>query len=158
MGVPYRAKRSGERERPEGWSRRGLLAALGAVPAVAVLTGCGGGATEAAAQSGGSASAGAGASAETLRATVTVTPADGTKSAAFTEPVEVTVSDGTLAGVTVTAADGTEPAGALDEARTKWTSSRNPYSGTAYTVTAEPDGGDIGTTTFTTASPAATFV
>lgn len=158
VGVPYRAKRSGERERPEGWSRRGLLAALGAVPAVAVLTGCGGGATEAAAQSGGSASAGAGASAETLRATVTVTPADGTKSAAFTEPVEVTVSDGTLAGVTVTAADGTEPAGALDEARTKWTSSRNPYSGTAYTVTAEPDGGDIGTTTFTTASPAATFV
>ncbi|WP_200301259.1 L,D-transpeptidase [Streptomyces adelaidensis] len=155
MGVPYISKRSGEQARPERWSRRGVLAALGAVPAAAVLSGCGGSA-DASAQAGGSDAADT--SAKAQKAEITVTPADGTKSAAFTEPVEVAVADGTLASVKVTAGDGGELAGALNEARTKWTSSGNPYSGTTYTVTAEPAGGDTESTTFTTASPSGTFV
>ncbi|MGW0705350.1 L,D-transpeptidase [Streptomyces sp. NPDC002643] len=131
-----------------------MLAALGAVPAVAVLSGCSGSA-DASARSG---DAGASASAKAAEAAVTVSPADGTRDAAFTEPVEVTVTNGTLASVKVTAADGTELAGALDDAGTKWTSSAHPSSGTTYTVTATPEGGDAETATFTTAAPAATFV
>ncbi|WP_371663790.1 Ig-like domain-containing protein [Streptomyces sp. NBC_00280] len=156
MGVPHIPNPSEPSERGRqqspSWSRRGILAALGAVPA-AVLTGCSGSADASA-----TAKASASASVKAARkAVVTVTPADGTQHAGFASPVEVTVTDGTLASVTVTGDSG-GLAGTLDETRTKWTSTQNPYSGTKYTVSAQVTGGAAQTATFTTASPSATFV
>ncbi len=152
MGVPHISNPSEqEPQDPPNWSRRGILAALGAVPA-AVLTGCSG-SPEASATTRASASAKA-----ARKAVVTVTPADGTRHAGFATPVEVTVTDGTLASVTVTGADGGALAGSLDAARTKWTSTQNPYSGTTYTVSAQVTGAATQTATFTTASPSSTFV
>nr|WP_256251786.1 Ig-like domain-containing protein [Streptomyces sp. yr375] len=127
-----------------------MLAVLGVAPAVA-LTGCGAGSAGASenAKSGTSAAA---------QPVISVTPADGTKKAAFTSPVEVTVADGTLASVKVTGNDGSTLAGSLDAARTRWTSTAHPFSGTKYTVTATADGGAAQTATFTTAAPGETFV
>ncbi|MFD4546774.1 Ig-like domain-containing protein [Streptomyces sp. NPDC058466] len=144
-------------DRP-AWSRRGILAALGAVPAVA-LTGCSGSA-DASEGSGASATAAAStkAKARTATPTVSVTPADGTKKADFTSPVEVTVADGTLSSVKVTGNDGSTLAGSFNDARTRWTSTRNPYSGAKYTVTATPRGAGAQTTSFVTKSPGETFV
>lgn len=68
------------------------------------------------------------------------------------------MSAGTLASVKVAGNDGSTLDGSFNEARTKWTSAKNPYSGTAYTVTAQARGADARTTTFTTGSPAETFV
>jgi lipoprotein-anchoring transpeptidase ErfK/SrfK len=142
------------------WSRRGLLTVLGIAPAAAVLSGCSGSADA----SEGSADA----SEEAARTTaspraakepvVSVSPADGTGKAAFTEPVEVTVTGGTLASVKVTGNDGSTLAGTFNDARTRWTSARNPYSGTKYTVSATPEGASAHTATFTTRSPGETFV
>ncbi|WP_232838474.1 L,D-transpeptidase [Streptomyces geranii] len=157
MGVPHipnPSEPSGQD--PATWSRRGILAALGAVPAAVVLTGCSGSA-DASATTEASASASAKA-ARARQAVVTVTPADGTRHADFATPVEVTVTDGTLASVTVTGGDGSVLAGTLDAARTKWTSSGNPYSGTTYKVSAQVTDAAAHTATFTTASPSATFV
>ena len=94
MGVPHISNRSGRQ--PERWSRRGILAALGAVPTAAVLTGCSGSADASQATSTASARAAA------KKAAIRVTPADGTRKADFAAPVEVTVTDGTLASVKVT--------------------------------------------------------
>ncbi|WP_369250498.1 Ig-like domain-containing protein [Streptomyces sp. R41] len=155
MGVPQISNRS---ERP-AWSRRGILAALGAaVPAVA-LTGCSGSADASEGTSAtATAAAGTKAQAKVKTPTVTVTPADGTKKADFTSPVEVTVVNGTLATVEVTGNDGSTLAGSFNDARTKWTSAKNPYSGTKYTVTAKPQGADAHTAAFVTKSPGETFV
>ncbi|MFF4359541.1 Ig-like domain-containing protein [Streptomyces sp. NPDC001604] len=136
------------------WSRRGLLTVLGMAPAGA-LTGCSG---SSAGASGGTPKAAASAQAAAKKPTVSVTPADGTEKAGFTHPVEVTVTDGTLASVKVAGNDGSTLAGSLNEAKTRWTSARNPYSGTKYTVTATPEGAAAQTTTFTTRSPGETFV
>ncbi|MFC4507226.1 MULTISPECIES: L,D-transpeptidase [Streptomyces] len=157
MGVSHISNRS--EQQSEGWSRRGILAVLGAVPAVA-LTGCSSGSADASEGTDGSrASASTKASAVAKQPVITVTPADGTKKAAFASPVEVTVTDGTLASVKVTGNDGSTLAGSLDDARTKWTSAENPYSGTKYTVTAQAEGaGAAQTSTFTTKSPGETFV
>ncbi|MGW3410032.1 L,D-transpeptidase [Streptomyces sp. NPDC000888] len=154
MGVPEISNRT---ERP-AWSRRGILAVLGAVPA-AVLTGCteSADASEATAASAGT-SASTKAETKVKAPTITVTPADGTKKAGFTSPVEVAVSDGTLSAVKVTGNDGSTLAGSYNDARTKWTSSENPYSGTKYTVTAQAQGAEGETATFTTKSPGETFV
>ncbi|MEW2564979.1 L,D-transpeptidase [Streptomyces griseorubiginosus] len=153
MGVPHISNRSGrERER---WSRRGVLAALGVVPAAVVLTGCG---DSADASDAPESSATPSARAAAKKAAITVTPADGTTRADFASPVQVTVTDGTLASVKVTGNDGSTLAGTLNEARTRWTSTRNPYSGTKYTVTATARTGTAQTTTFTTRSPGETFV
>ncbi|MGW2290488.1 L,D-transpeptidase [Streptomyces phaeochromogenes] len=147
MGVPHI---SNGPEQPETWSRRGVLAVLGFVPA-AVLTGC----TASANASNASTPKAAGATAPTL----TVVPADGTENAAFTGPVQVTASTGTLSRVKVTGDDGSALPGTFNDARTKWTSTRNPYSGTTYTVTAQAKGGVAAETmTFTTRTPADTFV
>lgn len=155
MGVSHISNRSGQRSR--GWSRRGILAALGAVPAAA-LAGCSSSADASAAADGKGATASARA-ATTKRATIAVTPAAGAKKADFTSPVEVTVTDGTLASVHVAGNDGSTLEGTLNSAGTKWTSARNPYSGTKYTVTAEAAGAAGETvSTFTTRSPGATFV
>ncbi|MET7456121.1 Ig-like domain-containing protein [Streptomyces sp. NPDC005574] len=157
MGVSHTSNRSGQSRK---WSRRGVLAVLGTVPA-AVVTGCGGSAdatekTGAAASADGTAPASVKAAAR--KPAISVTPADGTRKAAFADPVEVTVTDGTLASVTVTGNDGSRLAGSFDHARTTWTSTANPYSGTKYTVTAAATGAAAETTTFTTRSPGATFV
>lgn len=144
---PERPEEPRTPEQPETWSRRGVLAVLGFVPA-AVLTGC-------------SASANASDS-STPRATkapaLTVTPADGTKDAVFTSPVQVTVSTGALSRVRVTGDDGSTLPGTFNDARTRWTSTRNPYSGTEYTVTAVAQGSTAETMTFTTRAPADAFV
>ncbi|MFG2480209.1 Ig-like domain-containing protein [Streptomyces fagopyri] len=167
MGFPKNANRSQQRaadrsgRRP--WSRRGVLAVLGAVPAAGFLAGCGGSASGASdAPAGTDAKAGATAVAGTRpRAeapTVTVVPADGTRKAGFSSPVEVTVRDGTLATVLVTGNDGSTLAGTFNDARTSWTSARNPYSGTKYTVTATPRDGTARTASFVTKQPSDTFV
>ncbi|SDN33639.1 Lipoprotein-anchoring transpeptidase ErfK/SrfK [Streptomyces sp. cf386] len=146
MGVPHISNRS---EQQLGqWSRRGVLTVLGVVPA-ALLTGCSGSAD---------ASEDAKSASSAKKPTLTVTPADGTEKADFTSPVTVTVTAGTLASVKVAGSDGSALDGAFNEARTKWTSVRKPYSGTEYTVTAQAQGADAETTTFTTDSPAETFV
>ncbi|MER6351798.1 Ig-like domain-containing protein [Streptomyces sp. NPDC001634] len=153
MGVSHISNRSVQRR--ERWSRRGMLALLGVAPA-AVLTGCSG---SAGASEGTSPGATASAKAAAKKPVVSVTPADGTRKAAFTGPVEVTVTDGTLASVKVTGDDGSTLPGSLNETRTRWTSAKNPYSGTKYIVTAQPEGAAGATvTTFTTGSPGATFV
>ncbi|WP_443080776.1 Ig-like domain-containing protein [Streptomyces sp. PTD9-10] len=156
MGVSLISNRSGQRSR--GWSRRGILAALGAVPAAAALAGCSSSAGASAGADGKGATASA-RTATTKRSTIAVTPAAGARKADFTSPVEVTVTDGTLASVHVTGNDGSTLEGTLNSAGTKWISARNPYSGTKYTVTAEAAGAAGETvSTFTTRSPGATFV
>ncbi|MER6677352.1 Ig-like domain-containing protein [Streptomyces sp. NPDC000983] len=153
MGVSHISNRSQPSSR--GWSRRGVLAVLGAVP-VAALTGCGG-STDASEGAVARATGTASASSAPVPV-IAVNPADGAGKAAFTRPVEVTVTDGTLASVSVTGADGAALAGTYDDARTTWTSTGNPVSGTTYTVTAESAGGAVTkTATFTTESPGATF-
>ncbi|MEV7341378.1 Ig-like domain-containing protein [Streptomyces sp. NPDC093544] len=150
---------SNRSERP-AWSRRGILAVLGAVPA-AVLTGCSGSADaseETTATPAASTKAETNAETKAKTPTITVTPADGTTKAGFTSPVEVAVADGTLSAVKVTGNDGSTLAGSYNDARTKWTSSENPFSGTKYTVTAQAEGADAKTATFTTKSPGETFV
>jgi hypothetical protein len=138
-----------------------VLAALGAaVPAGLVLTGCSGSA-DASEDSAGSGGSGSSTDAKTTKAkapTITVTPADGAKKADFTSPVEIAVADGTLDSVKVTGNDGSTLAGSLNTAKTKWTSAKNPYSGTKYTVTATPSGSAAQTATFTTKAPGETFV
>ena len=157
MGVAHIGGRGGERPGP--WSRRGVLAALGAVPA-AVLAGCGSSGDDA---KGGSA-AGGGDSAPSAqsaarKAVVAVSPADGSRKASFSAPVEVTVTDGTLTSVRVSGNDGSALTGSFNSARTRWTSAGNPHSGTRYTVTAEAEGSATATVaSFTTRAPGATFV
>jgi lipoprotein-anchoring transpeptidase ErfK/SrfK len=129
-----------------------MLAALGAVPAAVALTGCSGSADASVGTSTASARAAA------KKAAITVTPADGTKKADFAGPVEVTVTDGSLASVKVTGNDGSTLAGSLDDAKTRWTSTTNPYSGTRYTVAVTAQDGTEETATFTTKSPGETFV
>ncbi|MFD3615618.1 Ig-like domain-containing protein [Streptomyces sp. NPDC058676] len=158
MGVPHISNRS-ERQ-SKGWSRRGLLGVLGAVPAAAVLTGCGGGAADASDGKTPTTNTTSTTSARVAgkKTVIAVTPADGTKKAAFTSPVEVTVTDGALTSVKVTGNDGSTLTGSFDDTRTGWTSTQNPYSGTMYTVAAKADDGAGKTATFTTRSPGETFV
>ncbi|WP_330308794.1 MULTISPECIES: Ig-like domain-containing protein [unclassified Streptomyces] len=159
MGVPEisnRSEQSANRSGRPAWSRRGILAVLGTVPAVA-LTGCSGSA-DASEGTNASAKAAASTKAKAKTPSVSVTPADGTKKADFSSPVEVTVANGTLSTVKVTGNDGSTLAGSFNDARTKWTSTKNPYSGTKYTVTATPQGADAHTATFVTKSPGETFV
>ncbi|MEU0945749.1 Ig-like domain-containing protein [Streptomyces canus] len=151
MGDSHISNRSGQSEK---WSRRGILAALGAVPAATLLTGCGSGSADASQGSAATASV----RAATRKAVVTVTPADGTTKADFTTPVEVAVTDGTLASVKVTGNDGSTLDGSYNDTRTTWTSSKNPYSGTKYTVAVTAQDGTQETAAFTTKSPGETFV
>ncbi|GAA3849042.1 Ig-like domain-containing protein [Streptomyces coacervatus] len=152
MGVSHIVNRF--EQQSQRWSRRGLLTVLGVAPAAAVLSGC----SSSAGASTGTTKSDTSAKAAAKKPTVSVTPADGTKKADFTSPVEVTVTDGTLASVKVTGNDGSTLAGSLDAARTRWTSTKNPYSGTKYTVSATPEGASAQTATFTTKSPGETFV
>ncbi|MET8098033.1 Ig-like domain-containing protein [Streptomyces sp. NPDC005236] len=170
MGVPEISNRPDHPAREPGraqpgggrraWSRRGVLAALGAAVPAVTLSGCGGpaGAAEGKDTSAtGSAAARTTAKAQVRTPTVTVSPADGTNRAGFAAPVVVSVADGTLSSVEVFGNDGSTLAGSFDAGRTRWTSSRNPYSGTKYTVTAKATGGTEHTSTFVTKSPGETF-
>ncbi|MEU9409633.1 Ig-like domain-containing protein [Streptomyces sp. NPDC048281] len=155
MGVQHISNGSGRQ--PGKWSRRGILAVLGAVPAGAALAGCSSSA-DASATTGGK-GATASVKSATKKATITVTPVSGTAKADFTTPVEVTVADGTLASVAVAGNDGSTLAGTFNDAKTKWTSAKNPYSGTKYTVTAKAQGAtDETVATLTTKSPGETFI
>ncbi|MFD7873367.1 Ig-like domain-containing protein [Streptomyces sp. NPDC059766] len=154
MGVSHISNRSGQL--PQEWTRRGVLGALGAVSG-GVLTGCSSASADASAGATTAATATVKAAA-TRQPAVSVTPADGTRKAAFTSPVDVTVTDGTLAAVTVTGNDGSTLEGSFNAAKTRWTSARNPYSGTRYTVSAQAAGAAAQRTTFTTKSPGETFV
>ncbi|MBD0672286.1 Ig-like domain-containing protein [Streptomyces sp. CBMA156] len=154
------------------WSRRGVLAGLIGAP-VLLLAACNDNSGSSSNNSGGSGSGGAngtpasgGASSsaapKTSAAVITVTPADGAASASFSEPVKVTVTEGTLSSVKVTDTTGKELAGQLSADGTGWTSAAAPASGTKYTVAAtafdkdklEADSNAV----FTTATPANTFV
>ncbi|GGN86936.1 lipoprotein [Streptomyces albiflavescens] len=160
MGVPEISNRSEQRANRSdlpAWSRRGILAVLGGATATA-LTGCSGSADASEGTGTTQAATSTKAKVEAKTPAVTVTPADGTKKADFTSPVEVTVANGTLSTVKVTGNDGSTLAGSFNDARTTWTSTRNPYSGTKYTVTATPQGADAHTATFVTKSPGETFV
>ncbi|MER5526524.1 Ig-like domain-containing protein [Streptomyces sp. NPDC002677] len=155
MGVQHISNGSGRQSRR--WTRRGILAALGAVPAGAALAGCSSSADASAATDGMGATASV--KSATKKATITVTPVSGTKKADFTSPVKVTVTDGTLASVTVAGNDGSALSGTFDDTKTTWTSAKNPYSGTKYTVTAKAQGAtDETVATFTTKSPGETFL
>ncbi|MCT9009531.1 L,D-transpeptidase [Streptomyces sp. NPDC054766] len=170
MGVPEISNRPESapeapgRARPRpgrpAWSRRGVLAAFGAAVPALTLSGCGDSA-DAAEGKGATATGGAGAGttakAQVRTPAVTVSPADGTKKADFTSPVEVSVADGTLSTVEVSGNDGSLLAGSFNDDRTRWTSARNPYSGTKYTVTAKAAGASEHTASFVTKSPGETF-
>ncbi|MFF2041355.1 Ig-like domain-containing protein [Kitasatospora sp. NPDC058170] len=162
------------------WSRRGVLAGLIGAP-VLLLAACnddksgsgasggnaGGGGTAGTPGTGGSGGSGAATTAassspKTSAAVITVTPADGATGASFSDPVKVTVANGTLGSVKVTDAAGKALAGQLSSDGTGWTSAAAPVSGTRYTIAATATDKDRleadANTSFTTATPANTFV
>ncbi|MFD5462734.1 Ig-like domain-containing protein [Kitasatospora sp. NPDC127059] len=153
------------------WSRRGVLAGLIGAP-VLLLAACndnsggsgGNGGNGGSGSGGGNGGSGSGGSSapKTSAAVITVSPADGATGASFSEPVKVTVSNGTLTSVKVTDSTGKELAGQLSADNTGWTSAAAPASGTKYSVTASGVDKDKleadANATFTTATPANTFV
>ncbi|MET8825041.1 Ig-like domain-containing protein [Streptomyces sp. NPDC004610] len=155
MGVPHIPNRPGRQ--PQEWSRRGVIALLGAAGAAA-LAGCTGSAD--ASETGSAESGGTAAESAAQRPEITVTPADGTTAATFTSPVEVTVGggDAQLTSVRVESSDGGTLAGSFGADRTSWASDGNPLSGTEYTVTVTADDGTESVAAFTTARPGETFV
>ncbi|MFF1906441.1 Ig-like domain-containing protein [Kitasatospora sp. NPDC058218] len=160
------------------WSRRGVLAGLIGAPVLLLAacndtksgdggTGAGSGTgTGSSGSAGGGATTGGTASAssspKTSVAVITVTPADGSTAASFSEPVRVTVRGGTLGSVKVADSTGKALAGELSSDGTGWTSAAAPASGTKYTVTASATDKDKleadANAVFTTATPANTFV
>ncbi|RKE20877.1 lipoprotein-anchoring transpeptidase ErfK/SrfK [Streptomyces sp. TLI_171] len=153
------------------WSRRGVLSGLLGAP-VLLLAACSGdngksGSASPSAQGGagtgtGTGGAGGSSSPKASVAQITIVPADGTTAAPFTEPVTVTVLDGTLTAVTVTDGTGKQIAGQLAADGTSWTSTSKLSSGSKYTVAASAVDADKrpadANATFSTASPASTFV
>ncbi|MFE0514729.1 hypothetical protein [Streptomyces sp. NPDC058964] len=115
-----------------GSSASGILGVLQALPAAAP-TGCGSAPDASATPDGRSGVTTSAQALTTGMATITVTPAAGTRKAEFTSPVEVTATDGTPApaSVTVTCSDGSALSGACNDGRTKWTSAKNPCSRSA---------------------------
>ncbi|MFD7735427.1 Ig-like domain-containing protein [Kitasatospora phosalacinea] len=159
-----------KQDRPRGgnWSRRGVLSGMLGAP-VLLLAACSGGDGKPAAASGsGSAPAGGEASGSPSTspkasvAQITVTPADGTTAAPFTQPVTVTVLNGTLVSVDVTDGTGKAIAGQLSADKASWTSTATLSSGTKYTVAVSAVDGEQrpadANAIFSTASPANTFV
>lgn len=155
-----------KQERPRGghWTRRGVLSGLLGAP-VLLLAACqsDGKKSAPASASGSPGVAGTGStSPKASVAQITITPADGTTAAPFTDPVTVTVSGGTLTSVGVTDDKGKAIAGQLAADGASWTSTTKLSSGTKYAVTAEavdPDQHPAdANASFSTASPADTFV
>ncbi|MGW2248967.1 L,D-transpeptidase [Kitasatospora sp. NPDC001660] len=150
------------------WSRRGVLAGLIGAP-VLLLAACNDTKSADAGGSGGSGGSGGGTpgsggsgAPKTSAAVITISPADGTAAASFSDPVKVTVAGGTLGSVKVADSTGKELAGQLAADGTSWTSSAAPVSGTKYTVAATATDRDKleadANAAFTTATPANTFV
>jgi hypothetical protein len=133
------------------WGRRAVVAGMATVP-VALLAACSG--------SGSSGSSGSSGKAST--AVLTVTPADGTRTADFTKPVKVAVAGGTLSSVTLTGPDGKQVPGQLAADGSSWTSTGRLSSGSTYKVSAvAADPSKVQaerTATFTTGAPAVTFL
>ena len=75
-------------------------------------------------------------------ATITAEPAPKAKEVSVTEPVQVTVTKGTLTAVALTNSEGTAVKGELDSAKTTWTSSEPLGYGKTYTYTATASGAD----------------
>ncbi|MFC5665311.1 Ig-like domain-containing protein [Kitasatospora misakiensis] len=156
------------------WSRRGVLAGLIGAPVLLVAAcndtksvapgtgGTGAGGTGGTGDSTGQPTPSATSTPKISAAVITVTPADGTTAAGFSDPVRVAVAGGTLTTVKVTDSAGKALAGKLSDDGTVWTSATSPASGTKYTVAAvavdkdklEADANAV----FTTATPANTFV
>ncbi|WP_083976786.1 L,D-transpeptidase [Kitasatospora azatica] len=139
-----------------------MLAGLIGAP-VLLLAACNdskGGSSSAAGQAG--AGGGANPSPRTSAAVITVSPADGTAGAAFTAPVTVAVAAGTLSSVKVTDPTGREIPGRLAPDGASWTTTGPLSSSTKYAVAAVAADKDRlaadATTSFTTATPASTFV
>ncbi len=159
-----------KQDRPRGgnWSRRGVLSGLLGAPVLLVAACSGDKAKPAGPSASGSAPAGGeptgspSTSPKASVAQITVKPADGTTAAPFTEPVTVTVLDGTLTSVTVTDGTGKAIAGEFSADKASWTSTAKLSSGSQYTVAASAVDGDQrpadANASFSTASPANTFV
>jgi lipoprotein-anchoring transpeptidase ErfK/SrfK len=133
---------------------RAKIAAWGTAAALAgLLSGCGPGQTDSAAQPARTPSA----VMTTPTAQVAVEPADGTGSYRLDEPVEITVTQGTLASVVVTPEDGETLEGDLAADATSWKSNAPLEADTEYTVKVEAAAQDGKTTTtsstFTTMAP-----
>ncbi|GHH67070.1 lipoprotein [Kitasatospora indigofera] len=156
------------------WTRRGVLAGLLGAPVLLIAacndtkgtgtagTGTGAAGTGGATGGGASATGSASNSPKTSVAKITVLPADEAANASFTQPVKVTVAAGTLSSVRLADSTGQAVEGRLAADSASWTSTGTLTSGTRYTVAAaatDADGleSDVNTT-FTTTTPANTFV
>ncbi|RBY75766.1 hypothetical protein DQ238_19015 [Geodermatophilus sp. TF02-6] len=122
--------------------------------ALALLAGCQG--------HGGDGRAAGFATGQGAAASMTVAPADGSTDVSPTVPLEISVTDGELAGVTVVDGAGTPVAGTVadspdDPATDVWTPDTPLAYGTSYTLTATAEGADEqpaeASTTFTTLTP-----
>ncbi|MFC1402521.1 MULTISPECIES: Ig-like domain-containing protein [Streptacidiphilus] len=140
------------------WARRTIVAGLIATP-VALVAGC-----SSSGSSGSSDKSGSGGSsaAPVSKAAITTTPANGAKSAVFTQPVKVAVSNGTLSSVTLTGSDGKQVAGELAADKLSWTSTGRLSSGTGYTLAAVGTDSDqvqaTKSVSFRTGAPEKTFI
>jgi lipoprotein-anchoring transpeptidase ErfK/SrfK len=132
--------------------RTGLVGAL--LAATALLTAC-------TSQTSGS-PVGAGANGqpapEPSKARITAVPAVDTRDAPVTQPIKITVTDGTLTEVTVSDPDGKPVAGAFAEDRLSWTSTEVLGYGKTYFYAAKALGSDNKTAelkgSFATVTPA----
>jgi lipoprotein-anchoring transpeptidase ErfK/SrfK len=124
---------------------------VGLVAITAAVAGCtssGSGGTDKGTAAGGASSTSSQPQAEP--ATVAVLPAANAAAVAPADPVKVTATGGTLTSVTVSSAAGAVK-GALDAAKTTWTSSGDLGFGARYTVTAEATNATGQSTTKTSA-------
>ncbi|MEV4614450.1 Ig-like domain-containing protein [Kitasatospora sp. NPDC049258] len=162
-----------KQDRPLGgrWSRRGVLGGLLGAPVlfVAACTDSKGGSAPSGPSGGADSSGGptagsgsAGSSPKTSVAKIAVFPVTGTTDASFSQPVKVTVADGTLTSVVLADLAGTAIPGRLAADGASWTSTGQLRSGTRYTVAvAAVDRAGleaVANTGFATATPASTFV
>lgn len=139
-----------------GAGRRGSAVArrlAAGLVVLAAVAGCTGGSDEPAGAGGGSASASTGSGdppQEAAAAKVSIRPAGNAMAVSPGDPVTVKATGGTLGSVQVATA-GSAVTGALDAARTTWTSSAKLGFGARYTVTAEATNATGQTTTATSA-------
>jgi len=154
-----------KQDRPRGgsWSRRGVLTGLLGAPVLLVAACSGDKGSGSGTASGGSGASGGGSSSPKASvAQITITPADGTTSASFSDPVTVAVTGGVLTSVTVTDDRGKQISGLLSADLASWTSTTPLSSGSKYTVAAQARDKDRreadANAKFSTASPANTFV
>jgi hypothetical protein len=123
---------------------------------VLLIAGCTGGSSSGSGSKGSSA-----ASPVASKATVTVTPKDGTTGVDMTAPVTIQVAEGTLESVTLSGPDGKHIAGHLTADRTGWTSATTLSSNAGYRLAAvtKDTAGTTATASaaFTTGKPAKTF-